>query len=143
MKDYIFWAVAIVVFAVLEAATAQLVSVWFIVGSIAALVSAFLGAPFYLQAIVFVGISAITLILTRPLIKRYIKPKGEKTNADRVLEQTGVVIEKIDNLASTGQVRADGKIWTARSEDSSVIESGSQVVIKRIDGVKLIVAENK
>jgi membrane protein implicated in regulation of membrane protease activity len=144
MNDYIFWAIAIVVFTVLEAATAQLVSVWFIVGSIAAFISVFFGAPFYLQAIVFVVVSIITLIITRPLVKKYVKPKGERTNADRVLEQPGIVIEKIDNDAPTGQVRAaDGQLWSARSTDGSVIEEGAQVTVKRIEGVKLIVAENK
>ncbi|MBE6835721.1 MAG: NfeD family protein [Ruminococcaceae bacterium] len=141
MNEYIFWAVAIVVFAVLEAITTQLVSVWFIAGSIAALLSKWLGVPFYLQLIVFLGISVITLVLTRPLIKKHLKPKNEPTNADRVIGQTAVVTEKIDNLSATGQVKVDGQIWSARSCDDAVIEEGKQVEIKRIDGVKLIVAE--
>lgn len=141
MNEYIFWAVAIVLFAVLEAITTQLVSVWFIAGSIAALLSKWLGAPFYLQLIVFLGISVITLVLTRPLIKKHLKPKNEPTNADRVIGQTAVVTEKIDNLSATGQVKVDGQIWSARSCDDAVIEEGKQVEIKRIDGVKLIVAE--
>ena len=141
MKGYIFWVIAIVVFAILEAVTTQLVSVWFIVGSIAALVSERLGAPFWLQLVVFVGVSAITLILTRPLIKKHLKPKNEPTNADRVIGQTAVVTEKIDNLSAAGFVKVDGQIWSARSCDDTVIEEGKQVEIKRIDGVKLIVAE--
>ena len=141
MNEYLFWAVAIVVFAILEAITTQLVSVWFIVGSIAALLSRWLGAPFYLQLIVFVGVSAITLVLTRPLIKKHLKPKNEPTNADRVIGQTAVVTETIDNLAAKGQVKVDGQIWSARCSEDTVIEEGKQVEIKRIDGVKLIVAE--
>lgn len=141
MNEYIFWAVAIVAFAILEAVTTQLVSVWFIVGSIAALITKWFGAPFYLQLIVFVGISAITLILTRPLIKKHLKPKTEPTNADRVIGQTAVVTERIDNLSASGFVKVDGQVWSARSSDDSVIEEGKQVEIQRIDGVKLIVAE--
>ena len=141
MNEYLFWAVAIVVFAILEAITTQLVSVWFIVGSIAALLSRWLGAPFYLQLIVFVGVSAITLVRTRPLIKKHLKPKNEPTNADRVIGQTAVVTETIDNLAAKGQVKVDGQIWSARCSEDTVIEEGKQVEIKRIDGVKLIVAE--
>ena len=141
MNEYIFWAIAIVVFAILEAITTQLVSGWFIAGSIAALITKWLGAPFYLQLIVFVGISAITLILTRPLIKKHLTPKNEPTNADRVIGQTGVVTEAIDNMGAVGQVKVDGQIWSARSTDGSVIEEGKQVEIERIDGVKLIVAE--
>ena len=141
MNEYLIWVIAIVVFAILEAVTAQLVSVWFIAGSVAALLSKWLGAPFYLQLIVFVGVSAITLILTRPLIKKHLKPKNEPTNADRVIGQTGIVTEKIDNLSAVGQVKVDGQIWSARSIDDAVIDEGKQVEIKRIDGVKLIVAE--
>lgn len=141
MKGYLFWVAAIIVFTILEAATAQLVSVWFIVGSIAALISTWLGAPFYLQLIVFVGISAITLLLTRPIIKKYVKPKNEPTNADRAVGKTGVVIEPINNLAPSGQVKVDGTVWSARSETDEVIPEGAQIVVKRIEGVKLIVAE--
>ena len=138
---YILWAIAIVVFAVLEAITTQLVSVWFIVGSAAALISVKFNAPLFVQLIVFVAVSGITLILTRPLIKKRLKPKNEPTNADRVIGQTGVVIEKIDNMSAVGQVKVDGQIWTARCIDDTVIDEGKQVEIKRIDGVKLIVAE--
>ena len=138
---YILWAIAIVVFAVLEAITTQLVSVWFIVGSIAALISVKLGAPLYVQLIVFVAVSAVTLILTRPLIRKHLKPKNEPTNADRVIGQTGVVTETIDNVSAVGQVKVEGQIWSARSSDDTLIEEGKQVEIKRIDGVKLIVAE--
>ena len=141
MNEYIFWAIAIVVFVILEAITAQLVSVWFIAGSIAAMISKWLGAPFYLQLIVFVAVSAVTLALTRPLIRKHLKPKNEPTNADRVIGQTGVVTEKIDNLSAAGLVKVDGQIWTARSEDDTVIDEGKQVEIKKIDGVKLIVVE--
>ena len=141
MYEYVIWVVAIVVFAILEAITAQLVSVWFIAGSIAALISKWLGAPFYVQLIVFVAVSAITLILTRPLIKKHLKPKNEPTNADRVIGQTGVVIEKIDNMSAVGQVKVDGQIWSARCIDDTTVDEGKQVEIKRIDGVKLIVAE--
>ena len=141
MNEYIFWIVAVVVFTILEAITAQLVSVWFIAGSIAALISRWLGAPFYLQLIVFVVVSAVTLVLTRPFIKKHLKPKNEPTNADRVIGQTGVVTEKIENLSASGLVKVDGQTWTARSIDDSVIDEGKQVEIKKIDGVKLIVVE--
>ena len=89
----------------------------------------------------FVAVSAITLILTRPLIKKHLKSKNEPTNADRVIGQTGVVIEKIDNVSAVGQVKVDGQIWSARCIEDTVIDEGKQVEIKRIDGVKLMVAE--
>lgn len=136
---YIFWAVLVVVFAVFEAVTAQLVSIWFVIGALASLISAFFGANFAVQIIVFVTVSVLALVITRPLVKKYINPKKERTNADKVLNQEGVVIEKIDNIQAKGQVKIDGKIWSARSLDNSIIPENQIVIIDRIEGVKLIV----
>lgn len=136
---YIFWAAAIILFGIAEAVTAQLVSIWFLIGAIAALIAAFCGANLIIQIIVFIAVSILALVITRPLVKKYINPKKEHTNADRVIGQVGIVAEDIDNIRATGQVKADGKIWTARAADNSVIPAGSEVIIEKIDGVKLIV----
>jgi membrane protein implicated in regulation of membrane protease activity len=117
---YIIWAVAIVAFGVLEGMTAQLVSIWFVFGSITGLIAAICGAPIILQVIIFVLVTIITLIATRPIVKKKLNTKVQPTNADRCIGQDGVVIEEINNLAPSGQVKADGKIWTARSFDQSV-----------------------
>lgn len=136
---YIFWAAAIILFGIAEAVTAQLVSIWFLIGAIAALIAAFFGANLIIQIIVFIAVSVLALVITRPLVKKYINPKKEHTNADRVIGQVGIVAEDIDNIKATGQVKADGKIWTARATDNSIIPSGCEVIIEKIDGVKLIV----
>lgn len=136
---YIFWAAAIILFGIAEAVTAQLVSIWFLIGAIAALIAAFCGANLIIQIIVFIAVSILALVITRPLVKKYINPKKEHTNADRVIGQVGIVAEDIDNIRATGQVKADGKIWTARATDNSIIPSGCEVIIEKIDGVKLIV----
>ena len=136
---YILWAALIIIFAVFEAATAQLVSIWFVIGALASLISAFLGANFAVQIIVFIAISILALVITRPLVKKYINPKKERTNADKVLGQTGIVVEDIDNIQAKGQVKIDGKIWSARSLDNSLISEGERVIIEKIEGVKLIV----
>lgn len=136
---YIIWAVMIVLFGVFEAITFQLVSIWFVVGSIAALIASFFGLEFIWQVLIFVIVSALALIITRPLVKKYINVKKLPTNADKVIGQIGVVVEEINNLDSTGQVKADGKIWTARSTDDTIIPNGAKVKIEKIDGVKLIV----
>ena len=138
-KMYIVWAVAIVVFGILEGMTAQLVSIWFVLGSIAALVAAICGASLPVQVIIFVAVTIITLIATRPIVKKKINFKAEKTNADRCIGESAVVVEEINNLEARGQVKADGKIWTARSSDGSVIPENTIVTIEKIDGVKLIV----
>lgn len=136
---YIFWAIAIILFGIAEAFTAQLVSIWFLIGAIAALISAICGANLIIQIIVFIAVSILALVITRPLVKKYINPKKEYTNADRVIGQIGIVVEDINNINATGQVKTDGKIWTARSIDNSIISANSEVIIDKIDGVKLIV----
>lgn len=137
----IIWAAAIVIFAVFEGITAQLVSIWFVIGAIASLIATMLKAPLAVQITVFITFTILALVITRPLVRKYIHPKKERTNADRVLDQTGVVIEEIDNIKATGQVRVDGKIWSARSYDGSIIPIDRQITIKEISGVKLIVTE--
>lgn len=135
-----FWVVALVVFLIVEAVTAGLVSIWFVFGSLVALICAALGAAVWLQIFWFVIVSVATLVLTRPLVKRYVDSRSVATNADRSIGRTAVVTERIDNLAATGAVQLSGVIWTARSTDDALtIESGEHVIIRAIEGVKLIV----
>lgn len=140
MNMYIVWAIAIVAFGVFEGVTAQLVSIWFVIGAVASLASVALGASIPVQIVVFTAVSIIALIITRPLVKKYINVKAEKTNADRCIGQEAVVIEEIDNISSKGQVKTLGQVWTARSSDSSIIAKDTIVIVQKIDGVKLIVS---
>ncbi len=135
-----FWVVALVVFLIVEAVTAGLVSIWFVFGSLVALICAALGAAVWLQIFWFVIVSVATLVLTRPLVKRYVDSRSVATNADRSIGRTAVVTERIDNLAAAGAVKLDGVVWTARSTDDAVaIETGERVTVRAIEGVKLIV----
>lgn len=133
------WIALVVIFSVFEAVTAQLVSIWFVIGSIAALIAYLLGAPLYLQIIVFIAVTILALAITRPLVKKYVYPVKQKTNADRVIGQVGIVTDKIDNLNAEGNVKADGKIWSARSESGEIILPDTKVEVTEISGVKLIV----
>jgi membrane protein implicated in regulation of membrane protease activity len=133
------WLAALVAFGVIEAATAGLVSIWFVGGAAAALISSLLGAGIWVQAAVFLAVSAAALALTRPLVRKYTAGKAVATNLDRVLGDIAKVTETIDNENSTGAVYVDGKTWTARSEDGSVIPAGTQVRVNRMEGVKLYV----
>ena len=136
----VFWVVALVVFLIVEAVTAGLVSIWFVFGSLIALLCAALGAAVWLQIFWFVIVSVATLVLTRPLVKRYVDSRSVATNADRSIGRTAVVTERIDNLAAAGAVKLDGVVWTARSTDDAVaIETGERVTVRAIEGVKLIV----
>ena len=133
------WLGCIVGFGILEALTAGLISIWFVVGGIASLLCAILGAGTLFQIVVFIAVAAAALILTRPLIRRYTQGKSIPTNADRVLGQTAKVTEAINNENSTGAVYVDGKTWTARTTDGDVIPAGTVVQIERMEGVKLFV----
>ncbi len=135
----IFWAVAVVAFVILELATVGLASIWFALGALCALIASLLGAPVWLQVVWFAIVSIATLLLTRPLAKKYINSKTMATNADRVIGGRAVVKERIDDLAGSGAVLADGKMWSARSTDGSTIEPGAIVTVREIRGVKLIV----
>ncbi len=135
----IFWAVAVVAFIILELATVGLASIWFALGALCALIAALLGAPLWLQIVWFVIISVATLLLTRPLAKKYINSKTMATNADRVIGRRAVVKERIDELSGTGAVLADGKMWSARTVDGRSAEPGDVVIVREIRGVKLIV----
>ena len=133
------WLGAMVVFGAVEAMTAGLVSIWFVIGAAAALAGALLGAGLGVQTALFVGVSALALAVTRPLVRRFASGKAVPTNADRVLGVTAKVTETIDNENSTGAVYADGKTWTARSADGSVIPAGAMAEVLRMEGVKLYV----
>ncbi|MBQ1729914.1 MAG: NfeD family protein [Oscillospiraceae bacterium] len=134
-----FWIAAIVVFLIIEAATANLVTVWFAVGSAAALLAERLGAQIWLQALVFIAVSVGVLLTLRPFTRKYVNGSKHPTNADRVLGTVCPVTEDIDNIRGTGSVSVDGKVWSARTRDGANIEKGTLVRPVSIEGVKLIV----
>ena len=133
------WIGLAILLGVAEAVTIQLVAVWFAVGALAAVIPAALGASVTVQFGVFVAVSAVTLILTRPLVKKVLTPRRERTNADRLIGTIGVVIEEIDNFRSKGRVTLSGLDLAARSEDGEIIPPGAEVLVNRIEGVTLIV----
>ena len=133
------WIAAIIVFGVVEAATAGLTSIWFVLGSVAALIAAVCGGPLWLQLVLFFAVSVAALAVTRPLVTKLMKKDIKPTNADRVLGGVARVTERIDNDVPTGAVYIDGKTWTARSADGSAIEKDEMVRILRMEGVKLYV----
>lgn len=135
----IFWVILIILFAAVEAMTAGLTCIWFGIGAAASLISAFFGAAIWLQFVWFFVVSIASLLLTRPLVRKYVDTVKQPTNADMVIGRTALVTEDIDNLAPSGAVSVGGKIWTARSDGSGPIRSGEVVTVLRIDGVKLIV----
>jgi membrane protein implicated in regulation of membrane protease activity len=134
-----FWGICILVFLIIEGVTFGLASIWFAIGGIVALVAALVDAPVWLQVVLFILVSFITLLLTRPLAKKYVNTKKQPTNADRYIGMLGYVTEEINNLTASGTVIIDGKVWTARSVSNIPIPKGNQVKVCQIEGVKLIV----
>ncbi len=135
----LFWLGALVLFSVGEAITVGLTSIWFAVGALGALMAALLGGGLWLQVAVFLVLSALSLALVRPLARRFLQPHYAPTNADRVIGQSALVCEDIDDLAGKGQVSIAGQVWTARSVDGTSIPAGTEVVVQSIQGVKVLV----
>ena len=137
------WLILFVVFIVAEVVTAgALVSIWFCIGSLAAMIAARAGTPIMVQIVVFLVVSVALLILTKPFIKKVLKTKNEPTNADVIIGRIGVVVEDINNLEEKGAVKIDGKLWTARSlDEDKAIQKDSKVRIVKIQGVKVLVEE--
>ena len=130
----IFWLAAFIVFAIGEAVTVGLVSVWFAVGALAALFATALGAGLWLQITVFLGVSALALALFKPLSSKFLKPRVSATNADRVIGSAALVTETIDNTQAKGQVKVNGQVETQRGkklvENDEVCFEGNTFVIR-------------
>ncbi len=144
MMEVISWLIVFIILVGAELATLQLVSIWFAVGALGAIIASLLGAGIEIQLVIFVAISLILLILVKPATSRIMKKNVTKTNADSLIGQTGKATSLINNLNGYGTVVVRGQEWTAASlDDHVVIEAGTSVIIRKISGVKLIVEAKK
>lgn len=134
------WFVLTVVFIFIEANTVAVVSAWFAAGSVAAMIVSFLGGQIWLQAVVFLVVSAGLLLLLRPMVRKHFTPKLTKTNVDSVIGTTGVVTVEIQNNAAAGQVKLGAMEWSARSTSGAVIPVGTLIRVDKIEGVKVFVS---
>ena len=137
--DKILWLGLMVLFLAVEANTVSVVSIWFAVGALVALVASLLGGQLWLQLVLFFVVSAGLLACLRPMAKKYFKPKLTKTNVDAVIGTQGYIIDAVDNLNGKGRVKLGAVEWTARSSDGSEIAEGTLVTVDRIEGVKAFV----
>jgi membrane protein implicated in regulation of membrane protease activity len=136
------WFSLMVMFLFIEGACPfHLVSVWFAVGAVAAMVVSFLGAGIWIQITVFLVVSGALLISLWPITRKLLKPKVVKTNVDALVDSQGYVTVDIDNLSATGQVKMGAMEWTARSTSGKPIKAGTLVKVDRIEGVKAFVSE--
>jgi len=134
------WLFLFIVLILIEVGTVNLVTLWFALGSLCAMFTSMVSDNVLIQTIVFLVVSIVTLILTRPLAKRFLVPNLVKTNYDKVVGMIGIVTRDIKKHEN-GEVKVDGKYWTAKSDHT--ILKDSKVEILSIEGVKLIVKEEK
>lgn len=140
MNMPIVWLLAMVALLIIEAIVPGLISIWFAIGSLAALLASLLHAPLWLQIVWFLVVSIAALVLTRSLAIKYVNSRTQPTNADVLIGKECIVTEEIDDLLGTGAVKVDGKVWTARTgKDGLRLMKGDKARVLRIEGVKLIV----
>lgn len=135
----IFWLVLLVMFILAEASTVAVVSLWFAAGSLVAILASLLGAPLWLQTVLFFAVSILLLLLLRPVLQEFFVPKLTRTNVDAVIGTRGIVTQHIDNLAANGRIKLGGMEWAARSSTGEIIEAGTEAKVDKIEGVKVFV----
>ena len=136
----VVWLGLMVVFLLIEAGTVALVSLWFAVGALAAILVSLLGGSIAIQSVVFLVVSCVLLALVRPVLRKYYTPRITRTNVDSLLGSQGLVTKDIDNVTGSGEVKLGAMTWTARSTDGAPIPAGTQIRVDRIEGVKAFVS---
>lgn len=140
----LIWLILFVVLLVIELLTVGLTTIWFAAGSLAAFLADCLGAGQPVQIIVFLAVSCILLIFTRPWALKHVNRKRIRTNYESEIGKVILITEKVDNMNQTGKSTVDGQEWTVRSrDDSDILEAGTKAKVVGISGVKLIVEKYK
>ena len=144
MTEVIVWLVLLVILVVVEIASMGLTTIWFAAGALIATIAAACNVPLFLQIALFLIVSVLMLVFTRPVAMKYFNVDRTKTNAESLIGQKGIVTGEICNLKGCGQVILNGMEWTARAaNEEEVITEGNVVIVKEIQGVKLIVEKEE
>lgn len=147
MENYMIWiwlAIFIITF-IVEAATSDLVSIWFSIGAVVSIILSLIeGIPYYVEIIVFAVLSLVLLIATRPMVKKILKNQERKTNVDDLIGKTVKVMETITEDLH-GTIKINDVIYTASlsDNDTDTILEGTKVKIIGINGNKVIVKRIK
>lgn len=140
----IYWIIILIVLLVIEIATLGLTTIWFAAGALAAFLAGILGFGLAVQIVLFLAVSLVLLILTRPVALKYFNSQRQKTNVESMIGRQGVVLEQIDTLKGQGLVEVDGESWSAKTDEpDGVIPKDTVVSVEGIQGVKLIVTEKE
>ena len=136
----VFWLVLAIVLGVIEAVTFQMVAIWFGLGALAAIIPSLLGANIWVQFVVFLIVSVAALIGTRPFVKKVLKLRQVHTNADSLIGQVGLVVtDSVEGEITSGRIVVSSQEWAACTEDGMALRKGDRVLVKKIEGVRLVV----
>jgi len=139
----IVWLVILIVAIGIEVGTLGLTSIWFAGGALIAVVAAAFSLPIWLQILLFLVVSLLLMVFTRPIAVKYFNKDRVRTNVESMIGRQAIVISEIDNLQGIGQVTVGGQEWSARSEDDKQrMNVGTVVEVVAVSGVKLIVRED-
>lgn len=140
----IYWLAIFVILLIIEIVTMGLMTIWFAGGALAAMAAGLIGFETGIQILVFLVVSVLLLVLTRPIAVKYFNQERQKTNAESLIGQQALVLEDIDTLQAAGLVEVRGQEWSAKTDEpNGKITKNKVVVIEGIQGVKLIVREKE
>lgn len=138
MSWYI-WLIIAGLFIIIETFTSGFLIFWFGIGALVSMIISIFIEDIFIQTIIFIISSVILIFTTKPFVKKFTNSQTISTNINSLIGKTGIVVKEIDNLASVGQVKVNGELWSAKSIDNQIISENTKVEIIKIDGVKLIV----
>ena len=133
------WLIASGVFFILEIFTVGFLVFWLGVAALLAMLISFLTDSIIIQTTVFVISSALLIFATRPLVNKITKKDIVPTNVYSIVGKRGIVIEDIDWATGKGQIKSEGEVWSAKTNEHINIPKGTEVEIESIDGVKVFV----
>ncbi len=143
MMNSMLWLILLAILLIVEMATLGLTTIWFAGGALVAFIVSLFYDNLLLEISLFLVISLLLLIFTRPFVKKYFNSTRVKTNYEAIIGKEAIVTATIDNDTNTGLAIVNGQEWSARSVDGSKIEKGTRVIIENISGVKLMVSIKK
>ena len=136
---WLVWLILSGFFFIGEIITTGFLIFWLGVGALVAMIVSFFVDNLIIQIAVFVVVSIVSIILTKPFVNKFVSKKTVPTNAYSVIGKTGIVTKDIDPVKSIGQVKIEGEVWSAKCNGDDIIPKGTEVKIKDIEGVKVIV----
>lgn len=136
---WLFWLILAAIMFIGEIVTAGFLLFWVGLGALVSLVLAIFGVPTVIQIVVFLIVTALLIMFTKPIVDKTLKPTFTPTNVDKIIGKQGYVIKEINNVLGTGQVKVGHEVWTAESEDNENIPQDSYVTVSKVNGVKVVV----